>query len=152
MHCPNLVPSWKERTRRGIEHLKTFEVTVCLKEDENDTRFTSHYDSLTDLWTKWNRQYLEADYPRLIIRYEDTLFHAEKVMELLGQCAGLPTATPFRYRLAAGKDHGNSTDFVTAMAKYGTGSGRYAGLVPKDLKHARKTLDSELMSIFHYQI
>lgn len=150
MHCPNLVPSWKDRKYHGIEHLKTFNVTVRAKED--DPRFTSRYDSLTDLWTKWNRQYLEADYPRLIIRFEDTLFHAEKVMKVVGECAGLPTAKPFRYRLAAGKDHGNSTDFVTAMAKYGTNQGRYAGLIPKDLKHARKTLDPELMSIFHYQI
>jgi hypothetical protein len=150
MHCPNLVPSWKDKKYHGIERLKTFNVTVRAKED--DSRFTSHYDSLTDLWTKWNRQYFDADYPRLIIRFEDTLFHAEKVMKLVGQCAGLPTATPFKYRLAAGKDHGNSTDFVTAMAKYGTSNGRYAGLIPKDLKHARITLDPELMSIFHYQI
>jgi hypothetical protein len=151
MHCPNLVPSWKDRKYKGIDSLKTFEVTVQAKED--DIRLSRRYDSLTDLWTKWNRQYLDADYPRLIIRFEDTLFHAEKVIKMVSECAGLPVATPFKYRLQAGKEHGNSTDFVSAMAKYGTSRGRYAGgLTPKDLKHARKTLDPELMSIFHYTV
>jgi len=108
---------------------------------------------LADYWSEWNREFVDAKFPRLIIRFEDTLFHAEKVMELVVECVtGRPMEHPFRYHLAASKTHGNPADFVTALANYGTERGRYDGLAREDREYVREggALDPRLMEMFHY--
>jgi hypothetical protein len=179
--CPNLVPSWQDKKNNKFGGIETFRVTVH-ENVLNTTLFTDVYESLADLWSSWYQAYLDADYPRLIIRYEDTLFHAEQVVQQVVSCAGLAptmssvrsassdaaflqsgmsstrTSDPreyhrrlFRYRVERGKDHGNSSDFVSAILKYGKKDGRYQGMVPRDLRYAKERgLSSSLMETFHY--
>lgn len=125
----------------------TFEVTVSLKGHS----YYDHYDSLIDLWSEWNSLYYHADYPRLMIRFEDTLFHAERVMHLITECAGIETDEPFKYHIDSSKHLKSSADFVTALGKYGSADGRYDGLTPPDMKYLQTHLDEELMKVFHYK-
>jgi hypothetical protein len=128
--------------------MTTFQVKV---ESDDQKNITDHYDSLVDMWNDWNKQYVDADFPRLIIRFEDTIFHAEKVMELVSQCAGIPVPSPFKYRLQPSKNHGNKkANFISAMVKYGSNNGRVAEFQQKDLEYALTTLDPELMRTLKY--
>lgn len=142
-HCPSLVPTEEERQYDEYKNLETFEVTL-------DRDYDEHYASVADMWSVWNREYFDSSEPRLMIRFEDTLFHAEKVMEQITACVGQPLHGDFRYHLDAAKEHGNPADFVTALSKYGREQGRYGGLEPGDRVYANEALDQTLMATFHY--
>ena len=47
-----------------------------------------HYEqpSLIHMWKVFYQTYLDAEYPRLMIRFEDTLYHPEKVWEAIVDC------------------------------------------------------------------
>jgi hypothetical protein len=168
---------------------------VMAQENETlKTRYetgTVSYESLPDLWNRWNREYYDYNYeehdgttslrarsnttdatstitttyfPRLVIRYEDLVFHAATVVDQILNCAGIapkdrkrgdPTASGgvggFVYQTAKAKSHGVSVDLVQAMIKYGTRTGRKdEKFRPVDLDYIRQTLDSELMTRFGY--
>jgi len=139
------VPSLKERQSNGFE----FETFVVTREAK-----TSHprevYKSLADMWSEWYQAYLDSDFPRLIIRFEDTLFHAEKVMQLVTECLGQPLDVPFQYHLGASKTHGNSNGFKDALSIYGRAEGRYNGLTSEDNVYASTAINSSLLELFHY--
>jgi len=145
-HCPNLVPSEKEQRLREFQGIKTYTVTRDAKGGNKEEL----YDSLADMWSVWYREFASVKFPRLIIRFEDTLFHAEKVMQLVMECLGKPMEAPFRYHLAASKSHGHSADFVSALATYGRAEGRYTGLTNEDREYARTALDPVLLKMFLY--
>lgn len=111
------------------------------------------YESLADMWSTWYGAYLDADFPRLMIRFEDTLFHAERVMEIITDCVGgrpgEQPSPPFRYHLGKSK-RGPSSDFPTALGKYGREAGRYDGMTADDRKYALSALDEKLMRTFRY--
>lgn len=134
--CPNLADS----------ETKTYPVSVHW-----EGRFQDHYASMADLWTAWYRSYLEADFPRLLIRFEDQLFHAEKVMQLISECSGLQLKQPFTHLLRMSKTHGSYSSFISALYKYGRVHGRQLGLWKTDLAHATQALDPQLMQIFQYK-
>jgi hypothetical protein len=112
------------------------------------------YASMADLWTEWNLQYLDADFPRLIVRFEDYLFHTRRLFDIILECAGippLPQEQPFVYHTEPAKVHGGaSIDFVEAIIKYGTAHGRSKGFSDADLEYAQEALDVRLMELFHY--
>jgi hypothetical protein len=152
--CPNLVRARVEK--EDIPHLQsTYTYNVSVTADQTQYRYTEEYDSLADMWSTWHRGYLDADYPRLFVRFEDMLFHPEQVLDLVAtQCVGLPIQKPFKYRLKPSKNHGTTaypTNFIMAINRYGTERGRFDGYAPEDLKYAQKALDPELMGIFHYR-
>jgi hypothetical protein len=169
-HCPNLVPIAKDwdtplRKKPTGQLFSTYKVTV------HHSQQTDQYDSLADMWTEFYKQYRDADFPRLIIRFEDLLFHRELVMTQIAQCVtgeksiappNESTLTakssvswfhpeqPLKYRLSSVKDHGQSSDLVSAVIKYGTSRGRYAGMATEDLRYATKALDEKLLRTLHY--
>lgn len=64
------------------------------------------FDSLAHYWTTWYKEYLEADYPRLIVRFEDLQFHAKEMINLVCECAGAVPRDPdakFTYVVDSGK-------------------------------------------------
>lgn len=140
-HCPNLVD---EKTGAPVP--------VEVKPPPLLGKSSTTYASLADLWSVWNREYLEASYPRLIIRFEDYLFHGKQVLEQIVQCAGItPRVQHYQYHVEPAKKHGAATDFVTAIIKYGTDRSRSRGYDLPDLEYARQNLDPGLMRIFHYK-
>lgn len=116
-----------------------------------ESKFSIQYDSLVHVWNEWNRDYLEADFPRLMVRFEDQLFHGEKVMQLISQCAGVPLNEPYVYQWRESKKHGASSNLLSALSKYGNSRGRQTPLDVKDLEYAKLTLNPTLMEIFGYQ-
>jgi hypothetical protein len=132
---------------------------------DREHQHEDQYDSLADMWSDYYQQYLNADFPRIIVRYEDFLFHREAVLEQIAQCittAGASTPKqnkaspervlqePGKYRLSAAKEHGRSSDFITAVLKYGTNRGRYAGMDTQDMRYAVKALKPDLLRQFNY--
>jgi hypothetical protein len=148
--CPRLVAHPGELKVNNTGN-NTFELNVAWGDARK--KYTDYYDSLADMWTTWNQQFIQADYPRLFIRFEDNLFHAEKVMEKIAECIGqTPKTQPYQYTLERAKNHGRSSNFLAALGKYGKATGRENGLLAGDLKYAETALDPELLRIFHYSI
>jgi hypothetical protein len=153
--CPNLVTMSNDRSSTQTPVPVTLAPPPMKGQQEV-------YTSLADLWSVWNRQYLEADYPRLMVRFEDYLFHTKKVIDEVMRCAGMNQLSPegeddgdrhhqFQYHVDPAKGHGRSnTDFVSAMAKYGRDRGRFRSLSKADLDYSRLALDLKLMEMFHY--
>jgi len=108
------------------------------------------------MWQDWHKQYLDAtDLPRLIVRFEDFLFHRERVLAQISECAtGQPwnggNNKKLKYRIASVKDHGDSSDLVSALIKYGSSRGRYAGMAEEDLRYAAQVLDPKLLQKLQY--
>jgi hypothetical protein len=117
-----------------------------------------YFDSLADYWGQWYKEYLEADYPRLIVRFEDIQFHAKELIEVICQCAG---AVPreddalFRYVVDSAKwglAHKSNSNMISAMVKYGTDKNRFDGMTEADWTIAKEVFTPELMELFGYEL
>jgi hypothetical protein len=147
--CPNLVPSQADREAlHELRHSDTVEVTINYKPP-------AKWDSLVDAWSDWYNQYLQADYPRLIVRFEDLIFHPKELINTICECAGAkPKQDTFSYVVDAGKwgpSH-KSSNMISAMAKYGSDLHRLDGLNQEDLAYAADHVDANLMRLFHYKV
>jgi hypothetical protein len=117
------------------------------------------FESLLHYWDAWYREYIEADYPRLIVRFEDLQFHAKEVIDVVCQCAGAVARQPdksFTYIVDSAKwgaAHKSSTNMITGMIKYGTDKNRFRGMTAADMKVAKNVLgDGSLLNLFQYEI
>jgi hypothetical protein len=142
--CPNLVFTKEEREMLQTTN-QTYIVDVTVRDVHHE-----QYKSIADFWSEWNRLHVDTFRPRLMIRFEDTLFHAEKVMERIGQCLGVPLLGPFQYKLDASKKHGESSNFFSALAKYGKADGRYTNFTSEERAYLQSALDPLLLELFHY--
>jgi hypothetical protein len=140
--CPHLVES--------AESMKPVNVRIG-----NDT-----YDSLAHLWNDWYHQYWkDADFPFLMVRNEDLIFHAENITTQICQCAGgvIRTDQPFSHCVKAAKELRNKavgkdlTDMVEAWMNYGREQPIRGGFDKRDYVAARLFLDRELMQTFDYK-
>jgi hypothetical protein len=152
-HCPNLVPSPDDYKIPGASFPGN-SIPVTVKYNP-----PAEYESLAHYWTKWNQEYLEADYPRLIVRFEDLQFHAKEMINLVCECAGAVPRDPnaaFTYIVDSGKwgagHRGQQTNLITAMIKYGTDARRFSGMTREDMEYAATALDPELMQLFQYEM
>lgn len=123
-------------------------------------RFEDSFDSLAHLWNGWYHQYWkEADYPFLMVRFEDLIFHAKNVTTQICHCAGgvIRTDRPFFHIVKSAKDgpgHGKKeerTDMVQAWIKYGNPLPVRGDFSRVDYKASRKFLDGKLMQTFGYK-
>jgi hypothetical protein len=198
--CPSLASSSSSENNEQPQSTVPISVHRTVRRKE----YVQDYDSLLHLWTDFYSQYLLAttmqddkknvvDFPFVMVRFEDLLFHAPAVLQAIANCANgyddddhdddsdsdastTTTASTakdnvessttkkklFSYYLPKSKSHGKTTtDFVSAMIKYGTTRGRTNGMSPQDLQFARHHLQqplttgssssSSLMQILHYQ-
>ena len=111
---------------------------------------TSLAASLVDFWNDWNRQYINAKFPRLMIRFEDLVLHSEEIFQKVIECAGIQFKEPFQYQIKKAKRHGKASGLFDEILKHGNASTRISGYFPDDLEFSRRTLDAEIMRIFHY--
>ena len=148
--CPNLVISATNELLS--KYPLTYNVHVF---PQNATR-KDNYTSLADMWSDWYRAYWDADYPRLIVRFEDVLFYMEDVVETVRQCVygeeAVHATKGFRYDLLGDlKKHGLPTSYIDSLQKYLTDDNRHVGLTIQDRQYAQQVaLDSELMNYFGY--
>lgn len=142
--CPNLInPKTHEMNQVKVVHYNP------------DT----YFDSLVHYWAQWYREYLEADYPRLMIRFEDLHFHAKELIDTICQCAGGVARDPqgdFQFISDSAKwgaAHTKSkTNMVTAMIKYGHDKNRFNGMSDEDIDFATTVLTPEWMNLFQYEM
>lgn len=134
---------------RSAHNQSTYEVTVATQQSAN--RLADNYTSLVHLWSEYYTDYLAADYPRLIVRFEDTLYRLEEVFRIIMDCIGVKMTQPFVHEVDTPKFHGQPTDFVSALQKYSSDSSRHRGLNQEDRALAHEVLNPELMRLFGYQ-
>jgi hypothetical protein len=156
--CPHLadkvVPTTMFRSNVGGKH-------AMVKPQHVDVKYkpTVRFDSLAHFWVQWYKEYLEADYPRLLVRFEDLQFHAKELIDIICQCAnGVPRKDDaiFRYVVDSAKwgpaHHDRSTNMVTAMIKYGSDIDRFKGMTEEDKMVASSVLTPELLELFGYEV
>lgn len=118
-----------------------------------------HHDSLVGFWNDWYNDYVNASFPRIIVRFEDLVFHAKEVTTQVCHCAGGELKRKkFQYIVNSAKKgeaaHGPMearTSFIGAMIRYGKDTHRLDSMTPEDLEYARQTLDPKLMEYFNYK-
>eukprot|EP00526_Cylindrotheca_closterium_P008652 CAMPEP_0113607142 /NCGR_PEP_ID=MMETSP0017_2-20120614/3226_1 /TAXON_ID=2856 /ORGANISM="Cylindrotheca closterium" /LENGTH=517 /DNA_ID=CAMNT_0000515725 /DNA_START=14 /DNA_END=1565 /DNA_ORIENTATION=- /assembly_acc=CAM_ASM_000147 len=169
-HCPNLVPNDYDKKRFVKRYASNASsVPVWMGKSYNSG---PHWDSLVHYWNDWYGSYYyyngknakattttaenrkEDDFPRLIIRFEDTLFHAKTVMKMVCACGGgifsgnedeeeeeesNNGGSAFRPILDEAKfEHKHvQNNLVSAIVKYGTDRTRYRNMTREDLEFAQ---------------
>lgn len=153
-HCPGLVPLAQDKNH-GYKS-STLDVTVKYKA-------TASFDSLAHYWTQWYEQYLHADYPRLMVRFEDLQFHSREMIDAICQCAGgvaRQEDSSFAYVVDSAKSfgpgHGGKkqakTNMISAMIKYGSDTHRLDSLTKEDMEFAATHFNPALMELFEYNV
>ena len=148
-HCPNLVMENKDGGTGGGAVDEPVKVTV------NYADFDKHHDSLVHFWNEWYQDYFNAPFPRLLVRFEDLIYHPRMVVKQVCECAGGKLRPKFTYIVNSAKKgtqaHGNvRTSYLDALSRYGTKQGRYKGFRPVDLDYVKKHLNSSLMHNLGY--
>lgn len=161
-HCPNLVPNRYDRGRkpgRGTMQIKVKFATQHIGDEpipDKDNKTFVSYSSLVDLWNTWYKQWHDVDFPRLMVRFEDLIFHAEDTVSDICHCGGGSMRRKFRYEEGSAKGqtgpHAGSAGFLASLVTYGNSTLRNRGILTdeRDLEHARTHLDTNLMDLFGY--
>jgi hypothetical protein len=156
-HCPNLFLSAhdKKNAPRVVRNSRngTPPVTVVYNRERGNI---THHDSLVHMWNEWNGEYVyKANYPRLMVRFEDLIYHTDKVMHQICDCAGAKFHSPGKitYQISTAKQgnaHKSDVGIVKALIKYGDPNTRIQRYLPGDIDYATQHLDSNMMKIFGY--
>lgn len=149
-HCPNLVAN--DIDRKKWKHIPDIVPVNVRYSTENAT----HHDSLVGLWNDWYGEWYEASFPRLIVRFEDMLFHPESVVAQVCQCAGGEMKESFSFTVGSAKGatdaHQGSSGMAAAMIRYGDPKARIADFTETDLTYAEKIMNMDVMKAFNYKI
>lgn len=152
-HCPNLIPNAFDKQRFGKRLSQSNNITsIRVWMGANPTVGPS-WDSLIHYWNEWYESYLNVSWPRLLIRFEDTLFHPKQVMREVCHCAGGELIQPFHYLLDEAKwNHKHQqNNMITAIIRYGTDQGRYHNMTADDIAFTQHTLNPSLLKAFRYK-
>lgn len=147
-HCPNLVPLRQDRTRNKKNKTVRVKVQYPLQR--------RYHKSLAHFWSTWYTDYLKADFPRIMIRMEDLVFHTRNVTTQVCHCAGGQMRETFQYLVSSAKEshtaNGTPSSLVDVMIRYAKDAERFSSMTREDLELARSALDPELMDAFGYQV
>jgi hypothetical protein len=124
-HCPNFVPNDIDfALDESLRNASSIPVLVKYAE------FERKHDSLIDHWNDYYGAYFKQDrFPRLMVRFEDLIFHPKDVVQAVCECAGGKLkhehdGKGFQYIVQSAKKmvgHGKEkTGYVDAMIHYGT--------------------------------
>lgn len=150
--CPHLVRLKEHNWKSFLPRIGKY-VNVRVKYSNT----VLHHDSLAHFWNDWYQEYMEADYPRVFVRFEDLLFYGEEVIRTLCKCGGgVPRRPDFLHIQDSAKlgtmAHGHDkTSLLKAILLYGNDLHRLDTFNQEDLKAAREFLDPYLMKLFNYQ-
>jgi hypothetical protein len=141
-HCPD------------FSHHQNLKATVTYSD------FKREHESILHHWNDYYNEYVNADFPRLLVRYEDLLFHPKELTKTVCECAGgsMKRNGTFKYIVDSAKKgagahgaEGTRTGYVDAIIKYGSEEKRYSKYVAKqDLEYIRDHVDANLMSLLKY--
>jgi hypothetical protein len=114
------------------------------------------YESLVGLWNEWYREWMEeVDFPFLMMRFEDLLFHPVPVVRSICNCVGgFPKQTEFWYNANSAKGeigpHTGGSGLFQSIVRYGNSTFRKTVLSPTEKVYAKSALRKDLMTIFQY--
>ena len=124
-----------------------------------DAKQKVHFQPLLDLYTSYYLQYLnDADYPRLMVRFEDMVLQPHNLMEQITECilgteAASAANKPLQFQLASSKGHGSHTDWIHVLLKTGDADKRVVHWTKEDLDVAANWTDLRiLLDTFHYRL
>jgi hypothetical protein len=159
-HCPNLIA-----TQMDVDLDASLIVGQTVPVSIQYAEFAQQHASMLDHYSDYYKAYYrQAQFPRLLVRFEDLIFFPKQVITQVCECAGgklnyqddNSQASSFQYVVESAKKgsaHGTKsqkTGYVDAIIKYGTSQARWRGMLPADLEYAKQTLDPELLAAFHY--
>ncbi|CAB9516821.1 expressed unknown protein [Seminavis robusta] len=179
-HCPNLVPNDIDRKwfkfvqkygKRGVKSLyndpwlsdnllDTANFTLDSEVVPVRVRYKSgtlYHDSLPDMYNSWYHEYLDADFPRLVVRLEDLVFHAKEVVTKVCTCMGGSVRDDFNYITETAKVgdehiHGKQedrTNMIKTFTKWHA-ENRTKNMTSEDVAYAKESLDADLLKMFQY--
>jgi hypothetical protein len=114
------------------------------------------YDSLVDFYNTWYNQWRDVDFPRLMVRFEDLIFHAEETVTQICSCGGGSMKPVFKYvedsAKGQGGPHKGSAGFLASLVTYGNSTLRNKDILREanDVNYAREHLDKDLLELFGY--
>jgi hypothetical protein len=180
-HCPNLIPNHVEheflptaldgsykRDRFDLHHkdpwlmdnvmnvanytLDKKTVPVYVKYN----RETANHESLAHMWNDWYRDYYDATFPRVMVRYEDLLFYGKEVTTAACHCfGGTMKSQQFKHvgeSAKKGDIHLNKTSLIDNIIKFGNKkeTDKIKGMTRDDLEFAKETFSQDMMTTFAY--
>ena len=92
--CPNLVQD-ASGSGEGVDDVDDEAMGVPV-EIHWPPRANRTWPSLAHVWSSWYREYLDADFPRLMVRFEDLLLRPSDVLHEIGHCVGASWRHPAR--------------------------------------------------------
>jgi len=146
-NCPNLVP--KAYNMKFVEGPSGVNVKVQYADKERK------YTSLAHLWNEWYADWVDVKFPRIIIRYEDLLFHPETVLEKICTCAGGLMNDKFTFVGKSAKEGGShlgSSGLVKALTTYASSTMRLQPFEDPDIEYALSNIRTDIMDDFHYSV
>ncbi|CAM9298465.1 unnamed protein product [Chrysoparadoxa australica] len=110
------------------------------------------YDSLLEIWNTWYEEWLDIKFPRLMVRFEDLLFHQEEIVKEVCECSGGVMAEEFQAVTSQAKWHGAPTDRKKALERYSDPAARQAGLRERDIEYVSQHVSQRLLEKFNYLV
>ena len=154
-HCPNLILNEVDRAHNILGDAVTGRATVTVSYKQTNI---TEYDTLVGFWNDWYGDYVAVDdFPRIIVRYEDILFHTTEVVQQICKCGGGKMKTNETVSLLAASAkgsegaHAGANGLLSAILRYGNPSARVESMTKEDLDFAGSHLRKDLMSVFRYQ-
>lgn len=121
----------------------------------------SSHSSLAAMWNDWNRAYYNATFPRLMVRFEDTVFFPKETSRIICNCVGGKLMTPkekdglFHYVIDSAKTgpgHGpgkKRNGLLDAWIRYGRPRD-FSKFSKSDLEFADQAVDREIMEALRW--
>jgi hypothetical protein len=151
--CPNIIP-YEEDIKIHPRYGNMKYMPVNIKYSKGNF---VHHDSLVHMWNEWYKQYVDAEFPRLIVRLEDLLFQGEEVISRIYTCAGQEMRSgAFSHQARMmnvnhGIERKGTKGLLSSLIRYGNYSNRNLGYPPFQLKAAEDLLAKDLMDFFGYR-
>ncbi|CAM9240905.1 unnamed protein product [Chrysoparadoxa australica] len=138
LHCPHLA-------NKGAEGALKVRVTY-----EKD--LVTHHESLIHLWNKWYEDWLDVEFPRLLVRFEDLLFAQEQTVRQICSCAGGVMRDEYQGMEDTSKPHGGGGGRSAALERYGSVEKRVEGFTDQEMDFIRQHASQRVLDLFHYFI
>lgn len=152
--CPNIIP-YPEDIASHPRHGKVDYMPVWITYSKE---LKVKHLSLAHLWNEWYYPYMwNVSYPRLMVRLEDLLFHADTVLPQICECMGGRYHQEVKHHAeVANRNRGIDTNetsqgLLRSIIKYGNIQNRRKGYPSNQLQAAKEILDPKAMELFGYR-
>ncbi len=126
-----------------------------VKVDYENGRYM-RYSNLMDMWNTYYKHYLNANFPHLIVRYEDILLYPNEIVTQICDCVGGTIHNNERgihLDQHSAKDEnifGKSGNLMESLQRYGNVKLRTEHLSEGDMISTEEYIDKNIMNLFQY--